>query len=235
MRGNLPDGGADERKKIMKRLVSVLIISVLVLSACGAEQPAAPPGNAGENNTTTTTTTTAIADIPNPPPANESRTFTKDFDGVVLTVTLEKSVYAQDDIINITTSVRNDTNELIVLQMPFGDAASNTDIRIHITGDGINPEERYYSSGEIMHNYLIDIDTSGVFFSEEIGTVHIEAGEEYTKVQRFETYYKNYESERTLAPAGEYVGTARIILLSDPYDNGSLRTTHILDFELEIR
>ena len=65
----------------------------------------------------------------------ESRTFSKDFNGIELTVTLDKAVYNLDSIINIKAVVKNNTDENIGLFVPVIGDDSHSEIKVSITSD----------------------------------------------------------------------------------------------------
>lgn len=146
-----------------------------------------------------------------------SRTFSKDFNGIELTVTLDKAVYNINSIINIKAVVKNNTDNNIGLFIPVSGIGSHNEIKVLITND--------------HKNYLIDIDTFGKAFDDAASSLIIEPGKEYVQKMKFEMYY-GYD--RKLAAKGTYNGTATINVLSIPQDTSSSITSYSLDFELGI-
>lgn len=148
----------------------------------------------------------------------ESRTFSKDFNGIELTVTLDKAVYDLNSIINIKAVVKNNTDENIGLFVPVIGDDSHSEIEVSITND--------------YKNYLIDIDTFGKGFDDAVSSLVIEPGKEYVQEMKFETYC-GYD--RIIATKGIYNGIATIKILSISHDTSSSQTSYSLNFELEIK
>lgn len=153
-------------------------------------------------------------------PTSEERIFTKDFDGIELTVILDKGSYTLDSLIGIQAKVKNNTDETIYLFFPTSSPNTHLEISTQITMDNVN--------------YLIDRETYGKGYDLGTFILSIEPGDEYVQNMQFETYYGRGGIDKELASAGVYKGTAAIKLESDPQDMNSTTTTYTLEFKLEI-
>lgn len=152
---------------------------------------------------------------------NKPQTFTKDYDGIVMTVTTDKTKYLFDEIIKVTASVKNVGNETLNLFVPTSSPNTHQEIYTTITHNG---------------NYLCDPVTIGAF-NDGTATIYIEPGQEYVQEMNYETYYF---SSNTLNPGpraeeGLYSGKCTISLRIDPNDTSKDSFKHYsLDFSLVI-
>ena len=152
---------------------------------------------------------------------NDPQTFTKEFDGLVMTVTTDKTKYLFDEIIKVTASVKNTGNETLNLFVPTSSPDTHQEIYTTITHNG---------------NYLCDPVTEGSF-DTGTATVYIEPGEEYVQEMNYETYYFSWGSGKgsQRAEEGLYSGKCEISLRIDP--NGTSKDNfknYSIDFSLVI-
>ena len=150
---------------------------------------------------------------------NKPQTFTKEFDGLVMTVTTDKTKYLFDEIIKVTASVKNTGNETLKLFVGTSSPNTHQEIYTTITRNG---------------NYLCDpVTTEG--FDEGTATVYIEPGEEYVQEMNYETYYFSLVSGKgsQRAEEGLYSGKSTISLRTDPKEpSESGYKDYSLDFSL---
>ena len=144
--------------------------------------------------------------------------FSKDFDGIVLTVTTDKTEYLLNEPIYVTASVKNNSDETIGLYSPTGMPNSHKEIATRINQNG---------------EYLYD-PVYGRIITFDMKSLIIEPGEEYVQEMEFQTYYTDFVSRGDLAQPGVYSGGAAISVLSDPTDVESKLTWHSVDFSLTI-
>ena len=137
---------------------------------------------------------------------NDPQTFTEDFDGIVMTVKTDKSIYQSDELIHIKASVKNTTNEKIYLFASCLDLHSHAQICTSIFTN-----DKFYEP-------LIDVETFVDGFDDAMEIVTLNPNEEYTQNMVYETYVRDDTSNRTLAEAGLYSGKSTITLIPDPND-----------------
>lgn len=204
----------------MKKL-SLLCAFILITSLYGCHSSVA---NVSQEpvSTPTPANSTANGDTSDTEdgPASEERIFTKDFDGIELTVILDKGSYTLDSLIGIQAKVKNNTDETIYLFVPTSSPNTHLEISTQVTMDNVN--------------YLIDRETYGKGYDLGTFILSIDPGDEYVQNMQFETYYGRGGIDKELASAGVYKGTAAIMLESDPQDMNSTTTTYTLEFKLEI-
>lgn len=103
----------------MKRLLAVFLISFTLLTFCSCSRNNAE--NSGDNLQDVSDEnmqgdlTDGVSDLPEEDIEIKPQTFTKDFDGVVLTVTTDKSTYSVGEPINVTATLENNTDKAINL------------------------------------------------------------------------------------------------------------------------
>ena len=150
---------------------------------------------------------------------NDPQTFTKDFDGIVMTVTTDKTRYIFDEIIKVTASVKNVGNETVKLFVPTSSP---------------NTHQEIYTTITLNSNFLCDpVTTEG--FDEGTATVYLEPGEEYIQEMNYETYYFSWGSgkDSQRAEEGLYSGKCAISLRTDPKEpSESSFKDYSLDFSL---
>lgn len=149
----------------------------------------------------------------------EQNTVSKDFDGVVLTVSTNGKTFRAGEDFKVTATVRNDTVKPIGLWMP-------------VTGDGSHKEITTHISRGIRS--LLDIDTAGKVFAEACDSHIIQPGGVYVQEMTFSTFTGWYSDYPAMYEYGEYNGTAAIKLLSDPNDTSSEFTERLVEFTIEI-
>ena len=148
----------------------------------------------------------------------DPQTFSKDFDGIVLTVTTDKTEYLLDEPIYVTASVKNNSDETVGLYSPTGMLNSHKVIATRINQNG---------------EYLYD-PVYGNIITFDMKSLIIEPGEEYVQEMEFQTYYTDFIDRGDLAQPGVYSGGAAITVLADPTDVESKRTGHSVDFSLTL-
>ena len=209
----------------MKKVFIVIFACILGIALSACESP--PSGNDSSEGTVSNSSKPAENSLPSEASNTDedNKTFSEDFDGVTLTVTLDKSVYSLDSIINVTILVKNNTDTTIGLFSPVlpmnGEEASFLEINVRITKD--------------KRDYLFDVSNLNRGMEDAVSLLKIEPGKEFVQKMQFETYYGYGESSRTIATKGVYTGTATIKLLSDPHDTNSAQTPCSVNFELEIK
>lgn len=116
----------------MKRLFAVFLISFTLLTFCScsrnnAENSGDYSQNVSEENMQGDLTD-GVSDLPEEDIENKPQTFTKDFDGVVLTVTTDKSTYSVGEPINVTATLENNTDKAINLF--YGASTTNGSVEL---------------------------------------------------------------------------------------------------------
>lgn len=149
----------------------------------------------------------------------EQNTVSRDFDGVVLTVSTNGKTFRAGEDFKVTATVRNDTVKPIGLWMP-------------VTGEGSHKEITTHISRGIRS--LLDIDTAGKVFADACDSHIIQPGGVYVQEMTFSTFTGWYSDYAALYAYGEYNGTATIKLLSDPNDTSSEITERLVEFTIEI-
>lgn len=149
----------------------------------------------------------------------EQNTVSKDFDGVVLTVSTNGKKFRAGEDFKVTATVRNDTVKPIGLWMP-------------VTGEGSHKEITTHISRGIRS--LLDIDTAGKVFADACDSHIIQPGGVYVQEMTFSTFTGWYSDYPAMYEYGEYNGTAAIKLLSDPNDTSSEFTERLVEFTIEI-
>lgn len=149
----------------------------------------------------------------------EQNTVSKDFDGVVLTVSTNGKKFRAGEDFKVTATVRNDTVKPIGLWMP-------------VTGEGSHKEITTHISRGIRS--LLDIDTAGKVFADACDSHIIQPGGVYVQEMTFSTFTGWYSDYPAMYEYGEYNGTAAIKLLSDPDKTSSEITERLLEFTIEI-
>lgn len=206
----------------MKHISFALLTIFLIITCCSCSEN--PVHNGSEMNfpninesTDSVALMNAASDLQPEVSKNEPQTFTKDFDGIIMTVTTDKSRYQLDELIHVEATVKNTTDEKICLLCVDSDSYAKIRTRI-CSNIGI---------------YLIDIDTFMKDFDDAIDIVTINPNEEYTKNTVFETYTGVDTSSRRLAETGLCLGENTILLLPDPTDvSGNSNTPYSLAFTL---
>lgn len=151
---------------------------------------------------------------------NKPQTFTRDFDGILMTVKTDKRRYQIDEPIHVEASVKNTTDKAIRLFVPcLGDSHKQIDTIIYN-----------------KYTCLIDVDTFMQFYDQMIDVVTIEPNEEYTQSMTYETYTGIDTSSRKQAEEGLYFGESVIRLIDDSAQSLSdgNYTFHSLNFSLVI-
>lgn len=101
----------------MKKLYPILVICLaLALTACSKDNPSdvsSDTGSVGSSPVSSDESSVSTSDISSD--ENKGQSFTKDFDGVVLTVTTDKSTYSVGEPINVTATLENNTDKAINL------------------------------------------------------------------------------------------------------------------------
>lgn len=210
----------------MKHIALALLTSLLIIICCSCSASPiwngseANPPKTGENTDSGTLLPTEKT-LPSEDEKNEPQVFTKDFDGIVMTVKTDKSKYQADELIYVDAAVKNTTDEKIHLFVPCLGPDSHAEIGTDIR-DG--------------NGSLIDVDTFMKFFEDAVDIVTIEPGGEYVQNMRFETYTGCDTSSRKPAEAGLLSGRCAITLLSDPtsFTKESDYTSYSVDFSLTL-
>lgn len=148
----------------------------------------------------------------------EQNTVSKDFDGVVLTVSTNGKKFRAGEDFKVTATVRNDTVKPIGLWMPVTGEGSHTEITTRISR-GIRS--------------LLDVSAASVGCDAESSLI-IQPGGVYVQEMTFSTFTGWYSDYPALYEYGEYNGTATIKLLSDPNDTSSGITERLVEFTIEI-
>lgn len=156
----------------------------------------------------------------------ERNTFSKDFDGVLLTVTTDKAEYKLGEEIHFTASVKNNTEKLIALYGPTTTKEAHMDISTLFEHGG---------------KYLFDPDRSWIA-NCAVNRIKLAPGEEYVQNERRVTFiYKGGfmgsdgdSDDFEFAPLGEYKCSSSFCLYADPEDSCSSGEYNTLDFSITI-
>ena len=164
---------------------------------------------------------------PEPSPAtpdNQPISITKDFDGVELTIGLDKSVYSPGEEIQFKAVVKNNTNETIYL---CGTPVDDYFVGVSISENGEPPYFSNYANSNFVEAAII--------------YKTVEPGEEYTQHTPVQTHYVNSFSNPRPTPSpvppGTYIGLAGCGVGINKDETGQCeeRGTYNIDFELEIK
>lgn len=148
----------------------------------------------------------------------EQNTVSRDFDGVVLTVSTNGKTFRAGEDFKVTATVRNDTVKPIGLWMPVTGEGSHTEITTRISR-GVRS--------------LLDVSAASVGCDAESSLI-IQPGGVYVQEMTFSTFTGWYSDYPAMYEYGEYNGTATIKLLSDPNDTSSGITERLVEFTIEI-
>lgn len=152
----------------------------------------------------------------------EGNTFSKDFDGALLTVTTDKAEYKLGEEIHFTASVKNNTEETIALYGPTTTKEAHEDITTWFGHDGM---------------YLFDPDRSFIA-NCAVNRIKLAPGEEYVQNERRITFIhkSNYKFGEyfEFAPLGEYACSSSFCMYEDPEDSNSIGEYNTLDFSITI-
>lgn len=188
----------------MKR-ISIILLTCLFFIFCACENAADTPAPSDSETNF----------------SSKTQSFTKDCDGVMLTVTVDKSEYTFDSLITVTATVKNNTDKTVGLLMPVMGTDSHTAVTTIIENkDG---------------QRLIDTDTFGKSFDTALSSVKIEPDKEYVQEMKFETFTGVDKSSRKPADKGKYSGLCTIKILSDPENTGSQTSEYSVSFDLTIK
>jgi len=121
-------------------------------------------------------------------PKELTAAFSKDMDGVVLTVETEKTQYSYDEIISVKATVKNNREEPVTIYSPH---SGKIFFNVDISKDGSN----------IIH--LINRETFGLGFAAVVIPLIIPPGEEYSQTLTYETWHSQIDGLE-LAPVGDY-------------------------------
>ncbi len=208
----------------MKHISFALLTAISAIICCSCSANTVWNGSSEANflktseNTTDIDLLTTEANLPSEADENRPQTFTENFDGIVMTVKTDKSIYKLDELIYVEAAVKNTTNEKINLYVPCLGPDSHQEICTSI----------YCNNGR-----LIDIDTFMKGFDDAVDIVTVDPGEEYIQSMRFETYTGCDTSSRKLAETGLHSGKCTISVLSDPTPNSDT-TSYSLKFSLTL-
>lgn len=211
----------NERIDIMKRFLSILLTaaSLFAFTSCSErtelpaddKQPYSQPPEAEK-------VVWLEKDLDDDPEEDvnfgvtEGNTHSKDFDGVLLTVTTDKAEYKLGEEINLTSSVKNNTEETIEIYVSTSTKNSHKEISTWMRHD---------------EKYLFDPDAP-MFVDFGTAVVKLDPGEEYVQNERRITFiYKDdYHTDEDfeLAPAGEYECCSAFYLLNDSSINSKGKT-----------
>ena len=153
--------------------------------------------------------------------AFEVQSFSRDFDGILLTVSL-KSIDNVKGEIYIDATVQNNREEAVALWSPTVTKRVHGEIKVSIRKDGIK---------------LFDIDAYMIFGAAMVNREIIKPGEEYTQEMRFSTFYYDEQEKKHPISVGIYQGTVIIQVIYDVSENmtHAMRTTHEMSFDFEIK
>lgn len=202
----------------MKKIFIGTFLSAILIFSSACTSSEKDPHSLTESNSADSSTETTPSAENEKAEENEPQIFAKDFDGIVLTVKTDKSEYRSDDVINVTASVKNTTEESVHLFVPTSSPNSHSEIKTEIV------------RGKM---YLIDTDIDKAMFFDDTAVLSIEPGDEYVQDMRFETYF--YESDYGKKPAetGLYTGTGAIRVLTDPDGLETIR--YSIEFSLTLK
>lgn len=150
---------------------------------------------------------------------NDHQTFRKDYDGIVLTVTTDKSEYASDESVKIKAALKNNTEKEIYVYY----AASRNRYPIEFDVELIHGSKHLITDGPrfIFRGAAMVIDT-------------VAPGEELTDYITYLTYYPNAPGSKASAESGTYNGSCCIRLCSEPdYPYGDV-TKYSIDFSVTL-
>lgn len=178
-------------------------------------------------------TSQSMSNAPNSDPVSqntnngsEPQTFIKDSDGILLTVTTDKSEYSTGDPINVTATLVNISGKDINLY--YGSSTINGSVELAV---------------DIEH--LIGDPIESVSRNEVITIIPVKPGERFVQNFKFQTYtgieetisdgnIKYSPDFQKVAKAGRYNGTCGIRVCSDAdYPHGDI-TNYSLDFSVTL-
>lgn len=201
-----------------KILICIFLLAILIFSSACTSSDKDPQSFTESNSADSLHTETTFLTENEKAEENEPQIFTEDFDGIVLTVTTDKSEYHSDDVINVTASVKNTTEKSVHLFVSTSSSNSHSEIKTEIVRDKM---------------YLIDTDIDKAVFFDDTAVLSIEPGEEYVQDMRFETYFYESDYGKKPAEAGLYTGTGAIRVLTDPDGWETIR--YSIEFSLTLK
>lgn len=195
----------------MKHVLFILLtaFSVITLCSCSkSDMDGSSVQSDDESDSAKVNVITGSNTLPETEPKPQTKAkedvpqvFTGDFNGIVLTITTDKSEYHLDDAINVTASVKNTTEKRIHLLVSTSSPNSHREIKTEIFRDKM---------------YLIDTDTDKALFFDDTAVLSIEPDEEYVQDMKFETYFYESDYGKKAAESGLYTGNSTIRVLTDP-------------------
>ncbi len=225
----------------MRRLFTVLLTSLALLGFCSCSTQNAGRGlsnSRGDSHNVNTETidtnlTDSVSSQPERDSENKGQSFTKDFDGVVLTITTDKSTYVVGEPIAMTATLENKSDKDINL---FYGAAT--------TGDSIELTPRFED--------LIEYPIHGDLGRDDVITIiPFLQGEKCVQDFTFQTYTDYFQGTsengyitipdevlpdyHKLAEPGKHIGKLCVQTCSDTKYPYGVITDYSLDFSVTVK
>lgn len=115
----------------MKRFLTFFLLSFALLTFCSCSDQSAV--REPQNDSSETTDSDSVSDRTETDDKNEPMIFTKDFDGLVLTVTTDKSAYSAGDEINVTAALENRSDKDVNLYYGMYPEPDNLPVELRVT------------------------------------------------------------------------------------------------------
>lgn len=161
----------------MRRLFIVLLTLFILLSFCScSERNNAEMENSGggsqmlNSETINGDLTESASSHPETGGENKGQSFTRDFDGVILTVTTDKSIYGMGEPINLTAMLENKSGKDINLL--YGGMTTDTSAELMLSFEGLI---EYPIRGDVSRDSVMTV-------------IPFEQGETCTQEFTFQTY-----------------------------------------------
>lgn len=154
---------------------------------------------------------------------NELQTFTEDFDGLLITVTTDKSEYSLDEPIKVKATLQNKTGR---------------DINLFYSNSYKNYPIEFYADLSRNGKHLLNDRLDGVR-DTVIEIITVKPDEERTDYLNYRTYCpkrnpKNVSDYEELAEKGVYSGACWITICSDPDHPINDYTDYSVDFSVTL-